>query len=113
LKLVALFAPEHGALGIMDSTKIGNSVDPATNVPIYSVYGGTVAARHPSAATLKGLDAIVVDIQDVGARYWTYQTTTGYFLEAAAEAGLPIFVLDRPNPVGGVLVQGPIPDYKQ
>ena len=108
VKLVALFSPEHGALGALDTTAIGNSTDPATGVPIYSVYGAGEAARRPPADVLSKLDAVVIDIQDVGARFYTYETSVGYFLEAAAKAGKEVIVLDRPNPIGGVMVQGPV-----
>src|SRR5437879_284611 len=113
IKLAALFSPEHGAVGEKDTTDIHNSTDSLSGVPIYSVYGNTDAARRPPAELLKDLDAIVVDIQDVGARFYTYETSMGYFLEAAAKAGIEIFVLDRPNPIGGVLVQGPVSEAKE
>jgi uncharacterized protein YbbC (DUF1343 family)/CubicO group peptidase (beta-lactamase class C family) len=113
IKLAALFSPEHGAVGALDTTDIGNSTDSVSGVPIYSVYGNTDAARRPPPDVLKKLDAIVVDIQDVGARFYTYETSVGYFLEAAANAGVEIFVLDRPNPIGGVIVQGPVSDIKE
>ena len=77
---------------------------------MYSVYGGTDAARRPSLDVLKTLDAVVIDMQDAGARFYTYETTLGYFLEAAAKAGIEIIVLDRPNPITGSFVQGPISD---
>jgi len=110
ISLEAIFSPEHGVTGSLDTTGVGDSTDAATGVPVYSVYGGSDAARRPSPDVLKSLDAVVVDIQDVGARYYTYETTLGYFLEAAAKAGIEIIVLDRPNPVTGSFVQGPIPD---
>jgi uncharacterized protein YbbC (DUF1343 family)/CubicO group peptidase (beta-lactamase class C family) len=110
ISLDAIFSPEHGVTGTLDTTHVGNSTDAATGVPVYSVYGGSDAARRPSQDALKTLDAVVVDIQDVGARYYTYETTLGYFLEAAAKAEIELIVLDRPNPVTGSFVQGPIPD---
>src|SRR5580658_4391211 len=110
ISLEAIFSPEHGVTGSLDTTDIGNSKDAATGIPIYSVYGGTDAARRPSLEVLKTLDAVVVDIQDAGARFYTYETTLGYFLESAAKAGIEIIVLDRPNPITGSFVQGPIPD---
>ena len=110
ISLEAIFSPEHGVTGSLDTTDIGNSKDSATGIPIYSVYGGTDAARRPSLEVLKTLDAVVVDIQDAGARFYTYETTLGYFLETAAKAGIEIIVLDRPNPITGSFVQGPIPD---
>jgi uncharacterized protein YbbC (DUF1343 family)/CubicO group peptidase (beta-lactamase class C family) len=110
VSLDAIFSPEHGVTGTLDTTDIGNSRDAATGVPVYSLYGGTDAARRPSLEVLKTLDAVVVDIQDAGARFYTYETTLGYFLEGAAKAGIEIIVLDRPNPITGSFVQGPIPD---
>jgi uncharacterized protein YbbC (DUF1343 family)/CubicO group peptidase (beta-lactamase class C family) len=110
VRLAAIFSPEHGIAGKLDSTAIGNSEDAATGVPIYSVYGDTDAKRRPSGAALEGLDEIVFDIQDIGARFYTYETTLGYFLEAAAKSGKEIVVLDRPNPIGGAFVQGPVAD---
>jgi uncharacterized protein YbbC (DUF1343 family)/CubicO group peptidase (beta-lactamase class C family) len=110
ISLDAIFSPEHGVTGALDTIHVGNSTDAATGVPVYSVYGGSDAARRPSQDVLTTLDAVVVDIQDVGARYYTYETTLGYFLEAAAKAEIELIVLDRPNPVTGSLVQGPIPD---
>jgi uncharacterized protein YbbC (DUF1343 family)/CubicO group peptidase (beta-lactamase class C family) len=110
VSLDAIFSPEHGVTGTLDTTDIGDSKDAATGVPVYSVYGGTDAARRPSLEVLKTLDAVVVDIQDAGARFYTYETTLGYFLEGAAKAGIEIIVLDRPNPITGSFVQGPISD---
>jgi uncharacterized protein YbbC (DUF1343 family) len=79
-------------------------------VPVYSVYGATDATRRPSVDVLKGLDAVLFDIQDAGARFYTYETTLGYFLEASAKAGIEMIVLDRPNPITGSFVQGPVAD---
>ncbi len=110
VSLDAIFSPEHGVTGTLDTVDVGNSRDAATGVPVYSVYGGTDAARRPSLEILKTLDAVVVDIQDVGARFYTYETTLGYFLEGAARAGIEIIVLDRPNPITGSFVQGPVSD---
>jgi len=110
VSLDAIFSPEHGVTGTLDTTKVGNSVDEATGVPVYSVYGGTDVARRPPADVMKNLDAMVFDIQDAGARYYTYETTLGYFLEGAAAAGIELIVLDRPDPVTGSFVQGPVSD---
>ncbi|HVC46350.1 MAG TPA: exo-beta-N-acetylmuramidase NamZ domain-containing protein [Terracidiphilus sp.] len=110
LRLAAIFSPEHGVSGSLDTMHIANSRDAATGVPINSVYGVTDAQRRPTVAELASLDAIVFDIQDIGVRFYTYETTLGYFLEAAAKAHKPIYVLDRPNPINGVDVQGPIAD---
>jgi uncharacterized protein YbbC (DUF1343 family)/CubicO group peptidase (beta-lactamase class C family) len=110
LRLTAIFSPEHGIAGRLDTTAIGNSRDAATGVPVYSVYGDTDAERRPTAEELADVDVIVYDIQDAGVRFYTYETTLGYFLEAAAKAGKEMVVLDRPNPIGGSYVQGPIAD---
>jgi uncharacterized protein YbbC (DUF1343 family)/CubicO group peptidase (beta-lactamase class C family) len=110
VSLDAIFSPEHGVEGMLDTTAITNSKDAATGTPIYSVYGSTDAARRPSIEVLKTLDILVVDLQNVGARFYTYETTLGYFLEAAAKADIPVLVLDRPNPVTGAIVQGPVGD---
>jgi len=110
IQVVAIFSPEHGVNGSVDTTDIGDSKDAATGIPVYSVYGDSSARRHPSLDVLKQADVIVYDIQDVGTRFYTYETTLGYFLEAAAQTGQKIFVLDRPNPINGAFVQGPISD---
>jgi len=106
VKLVALFAPEHGIRGLADD-KVSDSKDDATGLPIYSLYG---ESRRPKPEQLKDLDALVYDIQDVGVRFYTYISTLGYLLEECAKAKLPLFVLDRPNPIGGLDVDGPIAD---
>ncbi|HEY6251005.1 MAG TPA: exo-beta-N-acetylmuramidase NamZ domain-containing protein [Candidatus Angelobacter sp.] len=108
IKLAAIFSPEHGITGTADTTNIGNSADPATGVPIYSLYGGTDAKRRPPAEILKTLDAVVMDVQDAGARFYTYATTLGYLLETAAQSNVEVVVLDRPNPITGSFVQGPM-----
>lgn len=110
LRLVAIFSPEHGIAGQLDTNSIGDSVDEVTGATIFSVYGDTEAKRRPTALALSGVDILIYDIQDIGARFYTYETTLGYFLEAAAKTGKPIFVLDRPNPINGAYVQGPIAD---
>lgn len=110
IELAAIFSPEHGVTGSLDTTAIGNSKDAATGVPVYSVYGDTSAKRHPPVEVMNAVDAVLFDIQDIGTRFYTYETTLGYFLEAAAKSGKPIFVLDRPNPINGSFVQGPISD---
>ena len=110
ISLEAIFSPEHGVAGVLDTTQIENSKDEATGIPIYSVYGSTDAARRPSLDLLKNLEAVLVDIQDAGTRFYTYETTLGYFLEAAAKAGIEIIVLDRPDPITGSFVQGPLSD---
>jgi uncharacterized protein YbbC (DUF1343 family)/CubicO group peptidase (beta-lactamase class C family) len=107
VSLDAIFSPEHGVTGTLDTTDVNNSKDAATGVTVYSVYGGTDEARHPPAEVLRSLDAIVFDIQDAGVRFYTYETTLGYFLESAAKAGIEMIVLDRPDPITGSFVQGP------
>jgi uncharacterized protein YbbC (DUF1343 family) len=87
--------------------KVGQSVDASTGLPIYSLYGETV---RPTMGMLQGVDALVFDMQDVGARFYTYITTMAYGMEEAAKAGIPFYVLDRPNPVGGIRVEGPMLD---
>lgn len=108
IKLAAIFAPEHGIFGAQDDLNVQNTTDTVTGVPIYSMYGGTDAKKRPPLDVLKTLDAVVFDIQDVGSRYYTYPATLGYLLEAAAETNTEVIVLDRPNPVNGSFVQGPI-----
>jgi uncharacterized protein YbbC (DUF1343 family)/CubicO group peptidase (beta-lactamase class C family) len=110
VSLDAIFSPEHGIAGMLDTLHVSDAKDEATGVKVYSVYGGTDAARRPSIEVLKQLDAVVFDIQDAGVRYYTYETTLGYFLEAAAQAGVEVIVLDRPDPVTGSFVQGPVSD---
>ena len=106
VKLTALFSPEHGIRGEADE-KVSDSKDEKTGLPVYSLYGET---RRPKPEQLKDLDALVFDIQDVGARFYTYTSTLGYAMEEAAKARIPVFVLDRPNPVGGLEVEGPVAD---
>ncbi len=110
VELKTLFSPEHGILGVKDTTKIGNDVDPSTQLPVIGLYGAKPEQRRPSLQSLKDLDAVVIDLQDVGVRFFTYETVVGYFLEAAAQARVEIILLDRPNPNGGVAVQGPVSD---
>lgn len=106
LSLKAIFSPEHG-LGGEAEGKIASGRDAATDLPVYSLYGET---RTPTPAMLQGLDALVFDIQDAGARFYTYPATMACALEAAARAGLSFFVLDRPNPITASVVQGPVMD---
>ena len=108
VSLDAIFSPEHGVTGTLDTTDTANSKDTATGVPVYSVYGAKDADRRPSIDLLKTLDAVIIDMQDAGVRFYTYATTMRYFLEAAARAGTEIIVLDRPNPITGSFVQGPL-----
>ena len=106
VKLVSLFSPEHGIRGLADE-KVNDSTDEKTGLPIYSLYGET---RRPKPEQVKDLDALVYDIQDVGTRFYTYTATLKNVMEEAAKLGKPIFVLDRPNPINGVSVEGPLAD---
>lgn len=106
VELVSLFSPEHGIRGLLD-TNVGDDKDEKTGLPIYSLYG---ERRKPSPEQVEGLDALVFDIADIGARFYTYISTMGLTMMAASEAGIPVFVLDRPNPIGGVDVAGPVRD---
>jgi uncharacterized protein YbbC (DUF1343 family) len=108
LKLVAIFSPEHGLFGEIDET-IPSSTEPFTRLPVYSLYG---KVRRPTNKMLKGLDALVFDIQDAGVRFYTYITTMGYAMEAAARKRIPFYVLDRPNPITASMVQGPVLDRR-
>ena len=104
--LVALLSPEHGIRGALDES-VPSSADPATGLPIYSLYGAT---RRPTGEMLKGIDTIVVDLQDVGVRFYTYPTTVAYVMEEAAKRQMKVVVLDRPNPVNGWQIEGPALD---
>ena len=110
VSLTAIFSPEHGVTGSLDTTDVANSKDAATGVTVYSVYGAKKADRRPPLEILKTLDAVVIDIQDAGTRFYTYEATLGYFIEAAAQAGIEVIVLDRPSPITGSFVQGPVSD---
>lgn len=109
MRLVCLFAPEHGLRGLVDEP-VKDDTDPKTGLKVYSLYNpGAGAGRFkPTDEQLKGVDTIVFDIQDIGTRFYTYVGTMGYAMEVAAEKGLRFVVLDRPNPVGGVEVEGPV-----
>jgi uncharacterized protein YbbC (DUF1343 family)/CubicO group peptidase (beta-lactamase class C family) len=104
VELVSLFSPEHGIRGLLDE-KVDDSVDSVSGLPIYSLYG---ERRKPALEQLQGLDALVFDIQDIGTRFYTYISTMGLAMEAAAEAGVRFIVLDRLNPIGGHKVEGPL-----
>jgi len=106
LKLVAIFSPEHGFSGKAEG-KVSSTKESLIGVPIHSLYGTNL---RPTQKMLAGLDALVFDIQDAGARFYTYITTMGYAMEAAAKKGIPFYVLDRPNPINASLVQGPLLD---
>lgn len=106
VKLVTLFSPEHGIRGKLDTKKIDDSRDSKTGLPVFSLYKNKI--RKPSPEQLQNLDALVFDIQDIGCRFYTYISTMGLCMEAAADAGKKFIVLDRVNPIGGQQVDGPI-----
>jgi uncharacterized protein YbbC (DUF1343 family) len=110
-RITRLFGPEHGVRGeAQDMEAVAEASDRATGLPVVSLYGDTVDSLRPNPEHLKGLDAIVYDLQDVGTRYYTFVYTLSYVMEAAREADLPVVVLDRPNPIGGSRVEGPVLD---
>jgi uncharacterized protein YbbC (DUF1343 family)/CubicO group peptidase (beta-lactamase class C family) len=104
--LTALFSPEHGIRGALDES-VPSTTDDKTGLPIYSLYGQT---QRPTAAMLANLDTIVIDLQDIGARFYTYMTTMAYVMEEAASRRIKVIVLDRPNPIGGAAIEGPALD---
>lgn len=108
VKLVKLFSPEHGLFGLLDE-KVSDTTDPKTGLRVYSLYGTT---RKPTPAMMEGIDAVVFDIQDAGARFYTYISTLGLCMEACATAKVELIVLDRPNPTTGMIVDGPIADER-
>lgn len=108
LSVARLFSGEHGINAATDDMNIDDKRDAKTGLEIVSLYGRTDAEKRPSAAQLAGLDAVVIDLQDAGVRYWTFQTLTKYFLQACAANGIEVIILDRPNPLGGLAVQGPV-----
>lgn len=106
VQIAALFSMEHGLAGaVADGEAIGHAVDGRTGIPVYSLYGAT---REPTAAMLAGLDVLVYDVQDVGARFYTFISTLYYVLRAAGRHGVPVIVLDRPNPINGISIEGPL-----
>ncbi|MFQ5742699.1 MAG: exo-beta-N-acetylmuramidase NamZ domain-containing protein [Acidobacteriota bacterium] len=106
LTLAALFSPEHGFTGVEEGS-VASGTDAATGLPVFSLYGDR---RRPTDEMLEGLEGLVFDIQDIGTRFYTYATTMAFAMEAAAARGLPFVVLDRPNPITGTHVEGPILD---
>lgn len=111
LRVTRLFAPEHGLYGEgQDMESIAGGRDPETGVEVISLYGSDAGTLRPGAERLSGLDALVVDLQDVGTRFYTFVYTMAHVMEAAGEIGLPVVVLDRPNPIGGEAVEGPVLD---
>jgi uncharacterized protein YbbC (DUF1343 family) len=107
VNLAALFSPEHGFAGAEDRPDVADTTDPASGLKVFSLYGKT---NRPTPEMLRGLDALVFDIQDVGTHFYTYETTMAYAMESAAKAGIDYVVLDRPNPLTGVHVEGPMLD---
>jgi uncharacterized protein YbbC (DUF1343 family) len=106
VNLTAIFSPEHGIAGLADAS-VSNQADAPTGLPIYSLYG---AARRPTSEMLHDIDTLVFDIQDAGVRFYTYVTTMAYSMEAAAQQHIAFIVLDRPNPLGGEIIEGPVLD---
>ncbi len=108
-EVVAIFAPEHGFRGQAEAGKhVANNIDPKTNAPIYSIYG---KHRKPTSEMLENVDILIFDIQDIGSRFYTYISTMGNIMEAGAKNNIPVIILDRPNPIGGI-VEGNILDMK-
>ncbi len=103
---MALFSPEHGIRGVLDAS-VPSTTDEKTGLRIHSLYGDT---RRPTDAMLQGIDTLVIDLQDIGARFYTYMTTMAYVMEEAAKRKMPVVVLDRPNPIGGNHIEGPTLD---
>ncbi len=104
--LAALFSPEHGIRGVLEAN-VPSTTDEKTRLPIHSLYGDT---RRPTDAMLQGIDTLVIDLQDIGARFYTYMTTLAYVMEEAAKRKLSVIVLDRPNPINGFQIEGPMLD---
>jgi uncharacterized protein YbbC (DUF1343 family) len=121
LTVATLFSPEHGLSGVLDTAHvngghhfgIADSHDLKTGLPIISLFGDSDAQRHPPPEQMRSLDAVIIDLQDAGVRFYTYETVVGYFLEAGAKTGTEIVVLDRPNPINGATVQGPMSPNRQ
>jgi len=109
-ELVALYSPEHGITGKSEDESISSSTIllAGRRIPVHSLYGGGIMGMRPSPESLAGVDILVFDIQDIGARFYTYTATMAMAMEEAAKRGLPFVVLDRPNPIGGVEVEGPV-----
>lgn len=108
IELTALFGPEHGVRGDAQAgAHVSDAIDPDTQLPIYSLYG---SRREPPAEALAKIDVMVIDLFDVGCRYWTYPYTMAHTMKAAAEAGVSVLVLDRPNPITGTHTEGNLPD---
>jgi len=108
VELKAILSPEHGLDGAHDQVDIGDTIDVSTNLPVYSLYRKN--KRRPSIEMLEGLDALIFDLQDIGTRFYTYATTMAYAMEEAVQQDIPFYVLDRPNPITGLMVEGPVLD---
>ncbi len=109
LRLVRLLAPEHGLFGeAQDMEAVDHGADAVSGLPVFSLYGHDAASLRPRPEHLEGLDAVLCDLQDVGSRYYTFVYTIAFVMEACREAGIPVVVLDRPNPIGGLAVEGPV-----
>jgi uncharacterized protein YbbC (DUF1343 family) len=107
VNLVRLFGPEHGVRATaQDMEGVGEQRDPVTGLPTVSLYGEDAASLHPDASTLEDVDVVLFDIQDIGARFYTYQATLGFVMQVAGPLGKKVVVLDRPNPIGGTAVEG-------
>jgi uncharacterized protein YbbC (DUF1343 family) len=107
--LVSLLSPEHGIRGTEDAA-VDSTKDAATGLPVHSLYGADDASRRPTAAMLAGIDTVVIDLQDIGARFYTYPAAIAYVMEEAAARHIAVVVLDRPNPIGGAVIEGPLTD---
>ncbi len=108
IRLAALFGPEHGFGGeAQDLVSVGDAIHPHYRCPVHSLYGESSDSLRPPPEALRGLDVLVVDLPDIGSRYYTFQATTLYCIEAAAECDLPVVLLDRPNPLNGITIEGP------
>jgi len=106
INLVALFSPEHGVRGVAQAgEKVASGLDSKSGLPVHSLYGET---KMPTAKMMKGIDIVLVDLQDIGTRFYTYSSTLLYMLRAAETSGAEVIVLDRPNPLGGVMIEGPV-----
>ena len=106
INLVALFSPEHGVSGAAQAgEKVASGIDPKSGLPVHSLYGET---KMPTAKMMQGIDIVLVDLQDVGTRFYTYASTLLYMLRAAETSGSEVIVLDRPNPQGGMMIEGPV-----
>ena len=113
IELVRILAPEHGLWGdAQDHATIGDEIDPVTGVPVASLYGTTEASLRPQPDMLADVDVVVFDLQDIGSRYYTFLATLRFVMEACVGTGVRVVVADRPNPIGGIAVEGPPVDER-